>query len=264
MNLAWLDRAVFREVDPAVAEPRTEIADALALGVNALWLEGRAFDDARLRALTAASRAADLKTCVSLEAGRRDAVPRVETSLACGVDAVALAGEAPEIHPLLERFRDRAFASPRVEPIAYVRPDSRAAMTTAAGGTTIERQIRATAVLTLPGLPVVDRATAAEPRDDRSTVRHHVEQLVYLRVTEADLAGSARFESVVAAEGLLVYRRGEALIVALNSGAASHRQRLVHIGDVTPVLHHHCEAHHDDGGWWLRIGPRSFGVFAAR
>jgi len=114
--------------------------------------------------------------------------------------------------------------------------------------------------------PAADRPNVASQRADKSSLWHHVERLVYLRVTEADLAAGARLRvlSDSSAGYPLVYQRGDNLVVAINPGPASHRLRLSPLGDLAPVLGARCEPHHDADGWWLRVGPRGYGVFAAR
>ena len=114
--------------------------------------------------------------------------------------------------------------------------------------------------------PARDRPNVASQRADKSSLWHHVERLVYLRVTEADLAASARLRVLSdAPTGYpLVYQRGENLVVAINPGRASHRLRLAAVGDLATVLGQRCEPHHDAEGWWLRIGPGGYGVFSAR
>ena len=120
-----------------------------------------------------------------------------------------------------------------------------------------------------PHLPLdasADRPNVADQRADKASLWHHVERLVYLRVTEADLAADTRLRMLSeSATGYpLVYQRGENLVVAINPGPASHRVRLAPLGDLAPVLGQRCEPHRDADGWWLRIGARGYGVFAAR
>jgi len=122
----------------------------------------------------------------------------------------------------------------------------------------------------LPLDPTPDRPDVASARADKDSLWHHLERLIYLRVTEGDLAASAALDilSDVPADGPagypLVYRRGTSLVVAINPGPSNHRQRLAGIGDVAPVLGHHCELHRDAGGWYLRIGARGYGIFTTR
>ncbi len=76
----------------------------------------------------------------------------------------------------------------------------------------------------LPIDPLADRPTVAAQRADRDSLWHHVERLIYLRVTESDLAPDTSL--VVLSETSpgypLVYRRGGSLIVAINPGLDSH------------------------------------------
>jgi maltose alpha-D-glucosyltransferase/alpha-amylase len=123
-----------------------------------------------------------------------------------------------------------------------------------------------TATPYLPVDPQKDRPTVAAQRADRESLWHHVERLIYLRVTESDLAPDAALSmlSETSPGYPLVYRRGNALIVAINPGTASHTVRLPPLGDVAPVLAHRCQMTHGSGAWQLRVGPRSYGVFTVR
>jgi hypothetical protein len=266
MTLAWIDRAVLRALDLTGAEPLpAAIADATALGVSALLLRACRADAGALAPVVDAAHAADLLVCAEFvpETGAHPdgLCERIGGWLAAGVDAVRLPSASPNTATIIDRFSERTFVADWAEPHAGAATEVPALMTTTGGEDSVAAQIRATAVFTLPGLPVVERAGARTHEYD-----HLVEQLVYLRQTEADLALGSAYTALDAAPGtpVEVFRRGEALVVALNGDVASHRVRLVHVGDVTPVLAHHCEAHHDAEGWWLKIGPRSFGVFTAR
>lgn len=118
----------------------------------------------------------------------------------------------------------------------------------------------------LPIDPLADRPTVAAQRADRNSLWHHVERLIYLRVTESDLAADAPL--VVLNETSpgypLVYRRGGSLIVAINPGLDSHTVSLPPLGDAAAVLSHRCQATHSANGWALRIGARGYGVFTVR
>jgi maltose alpha-D-glucosyltransferase/alpha-amylase len=115
----------------------------------------------------------------------------------------------------------------------------------------------------LPLDPSPDRPTVAAQRADRNSLWHHVERLVYLRVTEGDLAADAPLE-LIATGYPLVYRRGSSLIVAINPGETTHSVQLPPLGDAAPVLAEHCHVSHTPGGWQLRIGARGYGVFTVR
>jgi glycosidase len=115
----------------------------------------------------------------------------------------------------------------------------------------------------LPVDPSPDRPTVAELRADRTSLWHHLERLIYLRVTESDLAADAPLE-LIATGYPLVYRRGGSLIVAINPGEASHTVELPPLGDAAAVLAEHCHLAHTPAGWQLRIGARGHGVFTVR
>lgn len=118
----------------------------------------------------------------------------------------------------------------------------------------------------LPIDPLADRPTVAAQRADRDSLWHHVERLIYLRVTESDLAADAPL--VVLNETSLgyplVYRRGGSLIIAINPGLDTHSVPLPPLGDAAAVLSHRCQATHSANGWTLRIGARGYGVFTVR
>ena len=118
----------------------------------------------------------------------------------------------------------------------------------------------------LPVDPNPDRPTVAAQRADRESLWHHVERLIYLRVTESDLAPDTALSIVTeTSPGYpLVYRRGNTLIVAINPGGATHTVRLPPHGDTATVLAHRCHVTHGSGEWQLRIGPRGYGVFTVR
>ena len=118
----------------------------------------------------------------------------------------------------------------------------------------------------LPIDPRPDRPTVETQRADRDSLWHHVERLIYLRVTESDLAPDASLELLGdAARGYpLVYRRGGALIVAINPGPETHTVGLPPLGDAAAVLSHRCHVSHGASGWQLRVGPRGYGVFTVR
>jgi maltose alpha-D-glucosyltransferase/alpha-amylase len=117
----------------------------------------------------------------------------------------------------------------------------------------------------LPVDPTDDRPTVAAQRADRESLWHHVERLIYLRVTEADLAADAPLAVLTESTGYpLVYRRGAALLVAINPGLDTHTFVLPPLGDAAAVLSHRCHATHTPGGWQLRIGARGYGVFTVR
>lgn len=113
--------------------------------------------------------------------------------------------------------------------------------------------------------PAADRPTVAALRAQRESLWHHVERLVYLRITESDLAVDAALTPLGAPDGHpLVYRRGANLIVALNPGLASHVVALPPLGDAAPVFERHCHVSHGADGWQLKIGSRGYGVFTVR
>ncbi len=118
----------------------------------------------------------------------------------------------------------------------------------------------------LPIDPRDDRPTVAAQRASRESLWHHVERLIYLRVTESDLAADAPLEILGAASHgyPLVYRRGGSLIVAINPGPATHAVALPPLGDAAEVLSRRCHAVHGESGWQVRIGPRGYGVFSVR
>ena len=115
----------------------------------------------------------------------------------------------------------------------------------------------------LPVDPARDRPTVAAQRADRASLWHHVERLIYLRVTESDLAADAALD-LIATGYPLVYRRGSSLIVAINPGETSHTVELPPLGDAAAVLAEHCQLAHTPTGWQLRIGARGYGVFTVR
>ncbi|HTO56479.1 MAG TPA: alpha-amylase family glycosyl hydrolase [Pseudomonadales bacterium] len=117
----------------------------------------------------------------------------------------------------------------------------------------------------VPVDPAPDRPTVAALRAQRESLWHHVERLVYLRITESDFAADAALTPLGAPDGHpLVYRRGANLIVALNPGLSSHVVALPPLGDAAPVFEHHCHVSHGADGWQLKIGSRGYGVFTVR
>ncbi len=92
----------------------------------------------------------------------------------------------------------------------------------------------------LPIDPQPDRPTVAAQRADRDSLWHHIERLIYLRVTESDLAPDASLAVLsTATTGYpLVYRRGAALIVAINPSLDTHAVALPPLGDAAAVLAH--------------------------
>jgi maltose alpha-D-glucosyltransferase/alpha-amylase len=117
-----------------------------------------------------------------------------------------------------------------------------------------------------PYLPVdsaPDRPDVAAQLADKDSLWHHVNRLIYLRVTERDLTPGARLELLTpSAPGYpLAYRRGDSLIVAINPGPVAAVVELPTLGDVNPVLSHHCRVEHARG-WRVRIGPTGYGVFS--
>jgi glycosidase len=118
----------------------------------------------------------------------------------------------------------------------------------------------------LPLDPAADRPTVAGQRADRTSLWHHVERLIYLRVTENDLAADAPLEILGDAPAgyPLVYRRGAALVIALNPSDATHTASLPPLGDAAAVLEQRCRLSHRAGGWQLRLGPRGYGVYTVR
>ncbi len=118
----------------------------------------------------------------------------------------------------------------------------------------------------LPIDPHPDRPTVAGQRANRKSLWHHVERLIYLRVTESDLAADAPLTVLSATSSgyPLVYRRGGSLIVAVNPGPDAHSVALPPLGDAAEVLSHRCQATHGELGWQLRIGARGYGVFSVR
>jgi len=145
-----------------------------------------------------------------------------------------------------------------------------------------DRKVLFTFLLTWPGVPFVssgDELGARDPGEPtdkdaptdkeggarRDALWHHVERLVYLRVTESDLAADAAIVPITDGRGYpLVYRRGATLIVALNPGLTSHVVALPPLGDAAPVLEHHCHVSHGAAGWQLKIGSRGYAVFTVR
>jgi len=114
----------------------------------------------------------------------------------------------------------------------------------------------------LPIDPQDDRPTVSAQRADRNSLWHHVERLIYLRVTESDLAPDASLTLLTENSGYpLIYRRGGSLIVALNPGLDNHTVALPPLGDAAVVLAHRCQVMHGPTGWRLRIGARGYGVF---
>jgi glycosidase len=118
----------------------------------------------------------------------------------------------------------------------------------------------------LPVDPNTDRPTVAAQRADRESLWHHARRLIYLRVTEPDLAPDSALSILTeTSPGYpLVYRRGSTLIVVINPGSGTHTVRLPPLGDAATVLVHHCQVTHGSGGWQLRVGPRGYGVFTVR
>jgi maltose alpha-D-glucosyltransferase/alpha-amylase len=118
----------------------------------------------------------------------------------------------------------------------------------------------------LPVDPGADRPTVADQRANRDSLWHHVERLIYLRVTESDLAPDTALSILTeTSPGYpLVYRRGNTLIVAINPGSATHTVHLPPLGDAATVLAHRCQVTHGSDGWQLRVGPRGYGVFSTR
>jgi maltose alpha-D-glucosyltransferase / alpha-amylase len=118
----------------------------------------------------------------------------------------------------------------------------------------------------LPLNPEPGAATVAAQREQRDSLWHHVERLVYLRTTEQDLGPSAGVTLLLdTGPGQpVVYRRGQGIVVALNPTRASAQVRLPQLGDVTPVLSHRCQLSHDSAGWMLRLGVGAHGVFSVR
>jgi hypothetical protein len=93
-----------------------------------------------------------------------------------------------------------------------------------------------------------------------------VERLIYLRVTEQDLAMDASLQVLTeTSPGYpLVYRRGSSLIVAINPGGGTHTVLLPPLGDAANVIAHRCQVTHGQLGWQVRVGPRGYGVFTVR
>lgn len=119
----------------------------------------------------------------------------------------------------------------------------------------------------LPIDPADDRPTVAAARADPTSLWHHVERLIYLRVTEPELDPDASVELLADGDGTgypLVYRRGESLVVAINPGSHPHEVRLARTGDAEPVLARHCRVSHEPDGWILHIGSRGYGIFSTR
>jgi hypothetical protein len=107
--------------------------------------------------------------------------------------------------------------------------------------------------------------TIAALRERREPLWHHVERLIYLRITEADLSAEARSTLIGAKRDRpLAYRRGATLIVVLNPKLTTHVVALPPVGDAVPVLEHHCHASHGANGWQVKIGARGYGVFTVR
>ncbi len=118
----------------------------------------------------------------------------------------------------------------------------------------------------LPLDPAAERPTVAAQRADRASLWHHVERLIYLRVTETDLSADSPLEILSEATNgyPLVYRRGAALVVAVNPSEATHTVSLPPMGDAAPVLEQRCHLSHRAGRWQLRVGPRGYGVYTVR
>jgi maltose alpha-D-glucosyltransferase/alpha-amylase len=118
----------------------------------------------------------------------------------------------------------------------------------------------------LPVDPNADRPTVAAQRADRESLWHHIERLIYLRVTESDLAPDTALSILTeTSPGYpLVYRRGNTLVIAINPGSGTHTVRLPPLGDAATVLAHRCQVTHGAGAWQLRVGPRGYGVFTVR
>ncbi len=120
-----------------------------------------------------------------------------------------------------------------------------------------------------PALPQdthADRPDVATLRADRNGLWHHVERLIYLRSTEADLAPAAELALLEcpAKSGALLYRRGAHLLVALNPGLATETLDLPPLGDVVPVLQQNCQLQSADGGWRVRLNQAGFGIYSTR
>ncbi len=115
----------------------------------------------------------------------------------------------------------------------------------------------------LPLDPAPSRPSVAAQSDDRDSLWRHVNQLIYLRATERDLTASARLELLTdPSPGYpLAYRRGESLVVIVNPGPTAAQVRLANLGDVNPVLSHHCRVEHS-AGFRVRVGPSGYGVFS--
>lgn len=115
----------------------------------------------------------------------------------------------------------------------------------------------------LPIDPDDARPDVASQREDRESLWHHVNRLIYLRSTERDLMASASCELLTdSSPGYpLAYRRGESLIVVINPGPMAAQVKLPKLGDVNPVISHHTRVEHSVG-WRVRIGPQGYGVFS--
>ncbi len=115
----------------------------------------------------------------------------------------------------------------------------------------------------LPVDPDRHRPNVAMQSTDRESLWHHVNQLIYLRATERDLMASASFELLNGASPgyPLAYRRGDGLVVVVNPGPAAGVVELPKLGDVNPVMGHHCRVEHS-AGWRIRVGPLGYGVFS--
>jgi glycosidase len=116
------------------------------------------------------------------------------------------------------------------------------------------------------GAATVPALSLATHRARRDSLWHHVERLIYLRTTEADLAPGAGVAllSEPVPDQPIVYRRGTGIVVALNPSAGARHVRLSPLGDVTPVLGDRCQVSHDAQGWQLRLAPGAYGVFNVR
>ncbi len=117
----------------------------------------------------------------------------------------------------------------------------------------------------LPIDPLPDRPTVAAQRADRDSLWHHVERLIYLRVTESDLAADAPLVVLngphPAIRSYIARRRADRRHQPRSRqphrlAAASRRRRCRAVASLPgdPLAN----------GWALRVGARGYGVFTVR
>ena len=278
---AWLDKAVFCAVDDA---GESALESIVKLGYNAVRVSAR---NTGADEILNAARGRDLSVAIGID-GTLDA-PAVESWVARGangffashvtaraivaVDAhdacvvadgacAPLFGSAGEPHYFDGRgsgdfgaFWSAFRAQSATARIALVTSDD-SMRGLSVGRETEDLEAIFAFLLTWPCVPVIRFG-------DERGVEPLLERLIYLRLTEAELAGSVALQVVsdVSPGYPLVYRRGNAILVAINAAAVSHRVALPDVGDARPIAARHCHLAHSDGRWCARLAPAAYGVF---